>query len=43
MAPEAYKHNIYSEKSDIWALGVILYQMLIGKTCDEGHTMESYL
>lgn len=43
MAPEAYKNNIYSEKSDIWAFGVILYQMILGRTCDEGQTMESYL
>jgi serine/threonine protein kinase len=43
MAPEAYEDNIYSEKSDIWALGVILYEMSVGKTCDEGHSMESYL
>jgi serine/threonine protein kinase len=43
MAPEAYRQNKYSQKSDIWALGVILYEMVVGKTCDEGHTMESYL
>ena len=43
MAPEAYKHNSYSEKSDIWALGVIFYEMLAGKTCDQGMTMTTYL
>lgn len=43
MAPEAYQDNFYSEKSDIWALGVILYEMLVGKTCDQGMNMESYL
>jgi serine/threonine protein kinase len=25
MSPEAYQNNIYGEKSDIWALGIILY------------------
>ena len=30
MSPEAYNSNIYSEKSDIWALGVILHEMLTG-------------
>jgi len=25
MSPEAYKSNKYSEKSDVWALGVIFY------------------
>ena len=43
MAPEAYKQNAYSEKSDIWALGVIFYEMLAGKTCDQGMTMTTYL
>ena len=43
MAPEAYVDNLYSEKSDIWALGVILYEMLAGKTCDQGLKMEAYL
>lgn len=36
MAPEAYVKNLYSVKSDIWALGVILYEMLMGRTFDEG-------
>lgn len=43
MAPEAYKECIYSEKSDVWAIGVIFYQMLTGHTCDEGYTMDAYL
>jgi serine/threonine protein kinase len=25
MSPEAYTNNKYSEKSDIWAIGIILY------------------
>ena len=39
MSPEAYKQNKYSEKSDIWAIGVMLYEMLVGSTCDKGMTM----
>lgn len=31
MSPEALKDNIYSEKSDIWSLGIILFEMLTGK------------
>ena len=43
MSPEAYTENKYSEKSDIWAIGVMLYEMLAGFTCDKGMTMEVYL
>ncbi len=32
MSPEALNENKYSYKSDIWALGVIFYEMLTGKT-----------
>lgn len=30
MAPELIEHNSYSEKSDIWALGIVFYQMIFG-------------
>jgi serine/threonine protein kinase len=30
MSPEAYNDNQYSEKSDVWALGVILHEMITG-------------
>jgi serine/threonine protein kinase len=43
MSPEAYQSNLYSEKSDIWALGVIFYEMLTGRTCDHGMDMKEYL
>lgn len=31
MSPETIYYNNYSEKSDIWALGVVLYEMIFGK------------
>jgi serine/threonine protein kinase len=30
MAPEAFNENQYSEKSDVWALGIVLHEMLTG-------------
>lgn len=32
MPPEALNDNRYSFKSDIWAIGVIFYELLTGKT-----------
>lgn len=31
MPPEAYNKNMYSEKSDVWSLGVILHEMITGE------------
>lgn len=39
MAPEVYYRSRYSEKGDVWSLGVILYEMLTGKTLDNGLDM----
>lgn len=30
MAPEAYNESRYSQKTDIWALGIILHEMVTG-------------
>ena len=32
MAPQILKHEKYTNKSDIWSLGLIFYEMLYGKT-----------
>ena len=31
MSPQTMIRNIYSEKTDIWSLGVIFYEMLFGQ------------
>lgn len=38
MPPEALNNNKYSHKSDIWAIGVIFYEMLTGTTPWTGRT-----
>jgi len=32
MPLEALNDNLYSSKSDVWAIGVIFYEMLTGRT-----------
>jgi serine/threonine protein kinase len=31
VAPEIYEEQPYSYKSDVWALGCVMYEMLTGK------------
>ena len=38
MPPEALSNNRYSHKSDIWAIGVIFFEMLTGNTPWSGRT-----
>lgn len=30
MSPESYRDNAYSAKSDVWSMGIILYEMMMG-------------
>ena len=42
MAPERIKQGTHTEKVDIWACGVFLYEMLVGSTTfevEDGHTV----
>ncbi len=32
MSPEGYINNIYGPKTDVWAFGVLLYELIEGKT-----------
>lgn len=38
MSPESYRESLYSSKSDVWSIGIIFYEMLVGevpfKKCD---------
>lgn len=42
MSPEAYLRTLYSEKSDSWSLGMILYEMIHGKTLDDGMNIKEF-
>lgn len=43
MAPEALLKTLFSEKSDSWSLGIILYEMLHGSTPDQGEDIKVFL
>lgn len=38
MPKESLTDNIYNEKTDLWALGVTLYEMLFGEVPFRGRT-----
>jgi len=42
MSPEGLICNIYGEKTDIWAFGILIYEMLNGETpfCHCANDME---
>ena len=40
MAPELVKQHKYSEKVDVWSLGVIVYQLLSGITPFDGNDIK---
>jgi serine/threonine protein kinase len=40
LAPELWEDNCYSKKSDIWSLGVILYELCTHKYPYYGNNME---
>jgi serine/threonine protein kinase len=42
MSPEAYLRTLYSEKSDSWSLGMILYEMIHGTTLDHGMNIKDF-
>ncbi|CAK57277.1 unnamed protein product (macronuclear) [Paramecium tetraurelia] len=43
MPPEQINKQIYDEKTDIWALGMILYEMLSGRTMVRGNSVQEIL
>lgn len=32
MAPEIHQHKLYDKRVDIWNLGTLLYEMLVGSS-----------
>ena len=32
MSPEGFIHNIYGPKTDVWAFGILIYELLHGDT-----------
>jgi serine/threonine protein kinase len=40
MCPEILNGHTYSTKSDVWSIGIIIYQMLYGKTPHRASSLE---
>lgn len=36
MAPEIIQGQSYGEKADVWSLGILFYEILVGKNLFEG-------
>ena len=43
MAPESLKKSYYSYKSDLFSIGVVLFEMLVGQTPHEVNTEKELL
>ena len=43
LAPQALSENIYSAKTDIWAIGITIYQMVTKKTPWRGKTQKQLM
>jgi len=45
MSPEAFLHNMYGSKTDVWSFGITLYELLHGRTpfyeCNDAESLKS--
>jgi serine/threonine protein kinase len=43
MSPEAYRKTVYSFKSDIWACGISIYEMILGSQPFKGLSYDALI